>query len=137
METNVSNNLKEVAVYYDYVPNYFYVVKSTTPDKFNYIRNLDKNNFKKAFELYRKKMDTLKAEVIDIYFYLQDKSLISTFGLYAKEHNLFSHKNSLSNCFSKVLFTNRIGFKIHKTYIKYKKIPSLFEQFKKDKLLHI
>ncbi len=129
------NNLGKVSEHYGFVPNYFYVVKSVSRTKFDYIYNLDKSNFQNAYSIYLNEMDKLKNQMIDMYYELYDNRLIHKFGKYVYKHNFYTNINSLSCVLPKVLFSSQNGFKVHKTYIKYKEMPYLYEQFKKDQLL--
>ncbi len=129
---NQNNNLCYVSKYFGYDKNYFYVLRLTSTLRFNYIKAINPDSFFHSYIKYIEEMEAIKFKLQDIYYYLEDKNLIHKFSIYASKHKLFKNYNSLSVTFPKVIFANKQGFHFHKTYIKYKELIPLFNQFKKE-----
>ncbi len=120
------------AKYLGYNRNQFYIMRRLTPDKFYHIQSLVPDNLIKSFFKYQENMEKVKLELQDIFFLLEDRRLLNLFSKYAKQHNIFSHNNSLNVSFSKVIFTTSVGFATHASYLRYSKLLPLFKEFKKD-----
>ena len=128
----MTNNLEQIALNFDYDRNYFYVMRRATPLKFNYINNLVKGDFNKAFIKYYQDMDEIKFKLQDIYYELSELRAIHKFSTYIYERGLYKHPNNFSTSVTKIIFSSRNGFSTHSTYILYEKILNIFDDFIKD-----
>ncbi len=127
-------NLAETALYFNYGSNHFYVMKSLTPEKFKYICTLDDEDFMKAFIAYRAEMEDVKFKLQDIYYILADDRQINQFSLFVAKYNIFKHPNHINAQISSIIFSSKVGFHSHNSYLKYKKLIPLFDEFIKEQL---
>ena len=128
----MKNNLSYVAKVFGYNKNHFYVLRLKSPERFNYIKNINQNDFLDSYSKYVEEMEVLKEKLQEIYYFLEDRKLIHKFSIYVHEAKMFKNFNHVSNSLSDVIFSNKIGFHFHKTYIKYKKFIPLFDKFIKE-----
>ena len=132
MDYKMKLKLTEAAEHFEFNRSYFYVMRNGAPDKFNYILALNKTNFINAFNLYRDEMENIKLELQTMYFYLGDIRKLSHFARYCVGKGDFNYPQSLVKQYQIVFFSTLIGFKTHNTYLRYKGLLPLFEQYKKD-----
>jgi len=105
--------------------NYFAHLKSTNKEAWEYMTKLDSNLFN-SYTKYMSEKDTIKAHLTDIYYLLQDLSLISQFSKHLQRVGHYNNWNGFSTSISRVLFGFNDGFSSHKVFIKCK---ALIDEF--------
>ena len=109
--------------------NFFAVMKSISPDKFNFINSLDPEDLANAYSLYISKMVEVKAEVCKAYFILEENRLIFKFGRELCEEGLSISPNGFGSSAPSVLFNSIEGFSSYKTYLRYIDVLSSIKIF--------
>ncbi|MCD6435635.1 MAG: hypothetical protein J7L15_04540 [Clostridiales bacterium] len=125
-------NMRETALYFGYGRNHFFMVRRISPEKFKYICSLHEDDFMIAYTRYLEKMDLVKLELQEIYYFLQNDRMLNKFSHYAAEHGIFKHTNHLNGYYNIVFFSLDPGFKTHPSYLKYSKLIPLFYKFAKE-----
>jgi len=123
--------LNKAAITLNKGKNYFYTLRANSPEKFKYIMALDPNPII-AYSKYIDEMNDLKYKLQDIYYELADFKLMHHFSQYVSKHGFYKHPNNLSTSFTKIVFSSNDGFRGHKTYLMYSKLPKLYEQFMEE-----
>ena len=125
-------NMRETALYHGYGRNHFHMIRRVSPEKFKYICQFDNNDFMKAYNKYIEKTDSVKAELQEIYYFLQDNRMLNKFSHYAADNGIFKHTNHLNGYYNIIFFSLDPGFKTHPSYLKYSKLIPLFYKFAKE-----
>lgn len=122
-------NLAKIALELGLNRNAIYVMRKTSPQRFDYIFELDPKDFKKAYRAYQKEMDDTKARLVDIYYELFDKQEISKFGRLLKDRGVFNHKNSFGTTIIDKIFSSRPGFWSHSSYVNAVKTVEIYDEY--------
>ncbi|MCD6435636.1 MAG: hypothetical protein J7L15_04545 [Clostridiales bacterium] len=93
-------------------------MKIDNPNMFKYLQSLD-NNMYNAYLKYKENSIQLKAESVDMYFFLQERKLLSEFGRILVQKNLSKTQNSFNSSCIKVLFNSIEGFGTYPVFVKY------------------
>ncbi len=81
-----------------------------------------------AFNKYKAESINIKAKATDIFFFLQESRLLSTFDRILVQKKLIKTSYSFTRSANKVLFNSIDGFRNYSTLIKYKQY---IEEFNK------
>ncbi len=112
-----------------YHPNHFYVLKTTSREKYDYLMNICSYNLYVAQNTYIEEMKIVKEKMVSFFYDLESHSKIHTFGVFMKEKGLYKNDNCFSTSVGLVLFNSRDGFATFMVYQKYKKMLKYRKQF--------
>jgi len=122
--------LSQASLMLNFDSNYFFVVKTVSPEKFKYIAKFNKKNMYLAYLKYKEEQDAVKNEIADKLYELIDSKAISAFGRYLYRKGHWTNPNSFGSSVNATIFSIREGFHSHSTYLRYKKAFLLLDQFK-------
>jgi len=121
-------SMRQVARELNINQNYFALLKNTNKEAFKYMSSLDTNLFD-SYHKYTKEQDETKARLTDIYYLLNDLSLVSQFSKYLNKKGYYNNWNGFTTTIAGVLFTVREGFFSHTIFIKSKAMVDEFCNF--------
>ena len=119
----------------------FFVLRRTSPEKFEYIFGTlvlqkIKGDPSVLYEKYLDEMQGVKDKLQEICYWLEERedTNILSFGKWLHKKGIFGNPNTFSSSYCTVLFNSKIGFSSHKTFLKYKRVLAEFPVFKQEVL---
>ena len=108
---------------------FFYSLKCSSPEKNRYMSSLGENMYD-GYCKYINEMSEVKRKSVSNHYWLSNRSKVSEFSRFLKEEGIYGNDMSFTSTVNGILYNSIIGFSGHPTFVKYKKILSLFEKFK-------
>ncbi len=109
--------------------SYFFVMREKSPVKYAYISKLA-DTLSDALTAYNKEMEEVIEENIKMYYWLEERRLVSRFSAYLFDKGLYDSPKSFRVGAQAVLFKADSVFHKHATFIKFKSIIELHDDFK-------
>ena len=119
-------NLQRASVELGYSRPYLSVMKSIHPEKFNYILSLDKN-IKTAVQKYIQEWESIKNEMSDIWYELEDNKQLMRFSEHIGSTGIYKGEKVFYTTVPRVVFSH--GDRVnHNTFNRMKEI---IEEYKR------
>jgi len=109
--------------------SYFFIVKKTNKELFDFYFSFDKDNLK-SYYLALEKIENAMLLVQNIYFELEENKLKVQFSKYLSEKNVYKNKHTFLVVESDIYLKKR--YVNYKTYLKHLQIIKYYEDFKKE-----
>lgn len=122
--------LREVCRAINKHENYLAVIKKTSPDKFNYMMSLDKNQISAYYKYIDEQQDVILRLNHIFYKKSEEKGEMEKLYRYLSAIKLFSSPESAKISFSGTLMRYSTREMKHKTFLKYKELAELLEELK-------
>ena len=108
---------------------YFEQLKCLNIKHYNYLLHLGKGSLVSGFRIYKNSVITIRDELSDMYFYLEEKRHISNFSKYLHNEGMYKNQATFSSLLPKAAF-NLSSNLSYKSYNKYLKILNMFKIYK-------
>jgi hypothetical protein len=107
--------------------NYFYTMKCTNKDKYNYMSELD-NNAVKAYKKYFEEHEEIQREIDNIYYELLDTRGIYRFSRYLYDNGIYKHRNTFSTVVGKYVGKIEPVYN-HRAFMRLKKVIKAYKEY--------
>ena len=109
--------------------SYFFLVKKTNKELFDFYFSFNKNNLK-SYYIALEKIENVRLLVQNIYLELEECKLKVQFSKYLKDKKVYQNKYSFLVVESDIYLSKR--YVNYKTYLKHLQIIKFYEDFKKE-----
>ena len=111
--------------------NYFYRLRATNPECFEYMKALCPTDMARAYHKYMKHKQEATNKACDIYYELEDAGLIYMFGEFLVERGVYTNRLSYER--TKTTIFKLDGVKVFKSLLTIIKSNELYEEFRYER----